>query len=550
MTISSETSRNDYLGDGSANTYDFTYRILSEDDLLVSVKGPDDLLPTTLTKTTDYTVVIASDEDDGGTITLVDASQAWLDGDGDLKVDYEITIRRVRDILQETDIRNQGPYNPQVIEDTFDHLVMVDQQQQDELNRCLKLPETEDGNATTTTLPDAETRAGMVLGFDDDGNPTALTALDPDLVTVSAFAETLLDDASASAFLTTLGFTSYIQTLLNDSTAAVARETLAVTTVVSPGVIGSNQNNYAGLDVDGSVIVGRVSGGAAWNITGILAGSAGEFVILHNIGAFTLTLKDQDANSDAANRIITGTGADVGLEAGATLALAYDATTARWRVLGTVVTGTIKDLAVTTAKIDTGAVTSGKLGAGAVTCSGGTSKLDPSVFTEEDTKASPVGADTVLISDSEAGWAIKEATITSLIASTRADRAFFTFGSIHPNEVACSMRAWASGSGCPVVTTDQDAARIKIKKAGTLRNLFVYSSANLTNDPIIVYVRKGGVNSSITATLAVGADYASDETNTLAVAENDLIEIRYEAAGNTADSAKLVWAALQIDYSA
>lgn len=158
-----------YTGNGSTSSYSFTYKIFDEGDLLVTVKDTDGV-ETTLTITTDYLVTINADRT--GSIDLVNSSQAWLTG-GNLTTGYRLVIRRVVDVIQETDIRNQGEYFPEVHEDAFDYQTMIQQQQKDEIERSIKLPETETG---TMTLPTSEVRAGNLLGFNSSGDPIATDA--------------------------------------------------------------------------------------------------------------------------------------------------------------------------------------------------------------------------------------------------------------------------------------------------------------------------------------------------------------------------------------
>lgn len=151
MSLSSVNNRSQHTGNGAVDTYSYTFRIFDEDDLLVVVRDTDGV-ETTLVKTTDYTVTGVGAAS-GGTVVLVNSAQAWLDGDGDLKQDYELSILRVVALTQVTDIRNQGDFYPEVHEDQFDKLTMIDQQQQDELDRSIKLPDSVDPSTFDTRMP-------------------------------------------------------------------------------------------------------------------------------------------------------------------------------------------------------------------------------------------------------------------------------------------------------------------------------------------------------------------------------------------------------------
>lgn len=142
MTISSLVSRVDFVGAGATDTFPYTFRIFSKTDLLVTQR---DLLnvETTLVVDVDYTVSGVGDLN-GGDIVLTA---------GNLTVDFALTIRRVRPLNQLTDIRNQGEFFPEIHEDSFDHQTMIQQQQEDEIDRSMRLPETISPGSVSTILP-------------------------------------------------------------------------------------------------------------------------------------------------------------------------------------------------------------------------------------------------------------------------------------------------------------------------------------------------------------------------------------------------------------
>jgi len=146
MALSSIINRNDYIGNGNTSTYNYGFKIFSENDLKVIKRDTADV-ETVLTLgragSGAYTVTGVGNAN-GGSIVLKG---------GNLPVNYHLTIKRKRALKQETDVRNQGAFYQEIHEDAFDHLVMIDQTQQDDIDRSFKLPETIQVSNVSPILP-------------------------------------------------------------------------------------------------------------------------------------------------------------------------------------------------------------------------------------------------------------------------------------------------------------------------------------------------------------------------------------------------------------
>ncbi|MFA4995380.1 MAG: hypothetical protein WC521_08790, partial [Bdellovibrionales bacterium] len=78
----------------------------------------------------------------------------------------------------------------------------------------------------------------------------------------------------------------------------------------------------------------RYAGTAAATFQGITGGASGKIIRLHNASSYTLTVSNENATATAANRVITGTGADLPIPTNTSVTMQYDATSSRWRVTG------------------------------------------------------------------------------------------------------------------------------------------------------------------------------------------------------------------------
>jgi len=106
---------------------------------------------------------------------------------------------------------------------------------------------------------------------------------------------------------------------------------LSLDAAVSPSQITSNQNNYnpTGLSTTSAL---RLDTDASREITGITVSGSftdGRILMLYNVGSFDIVLKNEDANSTAANRFAFD--GDITLESGQSITLWYDTTSDRWR---------------------------------------------------------------------------------------------------------------------------------------------------------------------------------------------------------------------------
>lgn len=366
MSLSNANNRNDYVGNGSVDTYNYTFRIFDEDDIEVIVRDTSDV-ETVLTKTTHYTVTGVGGVN-GGTIPLVNGAFDWIDAEGDLKADYVLTIRRVIPLVQETDIRNQGAFYPEIHEDQFDKLVMIDQQQQDEIDRALKLPVTVNPSAFSGILPAGlvgNPGASIIVNSTGDGldaGPTVVSVAfhEADTTNIHGIADTslLLTEANtktvtnktlvvASNTITTAASGNLAATELNaalaelqgdiDNKVAKSGDTMTGALIMQALLRLEQQVDSTTTGSGQSITPTRsfvdLTNASLVSINNIASPANGQIIVLKNDTGATITIINNSGGT-AENRILTGTNQDLTMLAGSAIILAYDNNSSRWQVVG------------------------------------------------------------------------------------------------------------------------------------------------------------------------------------------------------------------------
>ena len=158
MTISSTTVKNSYSGNGTLDTFNYTFRIFADSDLQVIIRDAS-ATETVKTLTTHYTVTGAGSAS-GGTIVFTA---------GNIPTATEtVVIRRALPQTQSIDYIANDPFPAESHEEGLDRSMMAIQQLQEEVNRSIKLSRTNTMNSTEFTIGDTD-RANKVFGFDSAG---------------------------------------------------------------------------------------------------------------------------------------------------------------------------------------------------------------------------------------------------------------------------------------------------------------------------------------------------------------------------------------------
>ncbi len=201
MTVSTELSHEEYVGNGVTTDFDFRFRIFEGKHLIVVVADSDGN-EKTLKNGTDYTIVGAGSYHGGKVVLNKPLAQGW-----------KILLERDLPVVQETDLRNQGKFFAEVHEDAFDYLTMLIQKALGTFSLSLRkptylsnyydakgnrianlAPPRVGGDATNkdyvdnsikdidgktlrvkdkpiNALPNTEQRANKILAFDENGQP-------------------------------------------------------------------------------------------------------------------------------------------------------------------------------------------------------------------------------------------------------------------------------------------------------------------------------------------------------------------------------------------
>lgn len=274
MTISSDLNRWSYPNNTDVSSFVYGNKIFAETDLKVYI---DSVLQTV---NTDYTVSGIGSEA-GGSIVLT-APPAGS---------FSVVI--VRDVpkTQGTDLPFGGVFPAASVEDVFDKITVLAQQNSDRIDRALVLADTDTGSIGA--MPLLSTFFNKYIAFDGDGNPTPGVSLTDQSVTYTV--NSLSGDNSTVAFTLSVAPASTEATSVFISGVrqvpvtdySVSGTTLTFT---SPPPTGTDNifvlasQSFTGVPSDGSVTAAKIVADAVDWVTKVKAATAGDIPYFDGAG--------------------------------------------------------------------------------------------------------------------------------------------------------------------------------------------------------------------------------------------------------------------------
>ena len=237
MTVTANTTRNDYTAGSAQSVYNYTFQLNEAADVDVYLDGVKQTL------NTHYTVQNIGNAS-GGTITftLVDANNNPIHPtQGAI-----INIVMAMDLDRDTNYQPSGAFLATDVNNDFDRLWLATNQQQTAVNRALRLKDT-DVTTSSMELPLKDDRKGKLLGFNaSTGDPEVTTNNQTNWD--SAYNDTITS-ASFSGSTLTLG--------QRDGNTIIATHTpylpIAGGTLTGDLALGANKLVFPSLEIYGVV---------------------------------------------------------------------------------------------------------------------------------------------------------------------------------------------------------------------------------------------------------------------------------------------------------
>ena len=203
MTVSAQTPIKRSTANGVTTVFPYDFKILAAADLEVSLDG------VVKTLTTDYTLSGVGD-DAGGNVTMLSAP-----ANGAI-----VVRRRNMAYTREVDYQDQGELPTDTLDDDQDAPILMIQQVAEGLSRAVSLPPESTG--VSLTLPTPAALQYLRWNAAADALESVLLA-DVSLISLTAYAQTLLNAVDAAAARVVLGITTFGSSLVTAANAAAAR---------------------------------------------------------------------------------------------------------------------------------------------------------------------------------------------------------------------------------------------------------------------------------------------------------------------------------------
>lgn len=249
MTVENTTNKQAAQVMGSA-TYDFTFRCLAKDPTETAAKeaikcivADSDVNETTLVYGTDYSVSLDADGI-GGTVTVVNSRDST----------YTITIMREYQLKQDIVLNDFDEFAAKTLEGSLDKLTMIEQQNQEQLTRSVKVGVTSSVDPDElvqqveriyTSIDNVDTVADDISNVNDVAESIAnVNTLVNNLTNVDTVAESIANVNVVSNNISNVNTCSTNMTAIQEAPAAA---TAASTSATNAGESATSAANSAGI---------------------------------------------------------------------------------------------------------------------------------------------------------------------------------------------------------------------------------------------------------------------------------------------------------------